>query len=122
MLDRSKFAAAILTLAVLAATGCEQDVKIAFDGNNPPTFKLSGPAINSFRVTRENVGTVWAISCEPLSNATITYGKVPSGCSQDVEPAPLIEGQKYHALATPAAFNVGHGMLGFTAGKPSDAK
>jgi hypothetical protein len=109
----------IIFLSIVSFIGCEINTRVTVDGNNPPTFKLSGTGgIYFLRVVElssqeQSVsdGTIlWEIKPDPELHGTaasqlppITYGKVPSGFTQtkpgNGPPPSLVEGKLYDAWA-----------------------
>ena len=116
---RIRWQLTVLCLFALGFFGCESDLRIKPDGNNPPSFSLSGSGrLISFAVmevtgeknggTRSDANTVlWEIEPTNADNKiwglpSITYGKVPPGFTQKfpaagAAPSPLVEGKTYEA-------------------------
>lgn len=134
------FQLVFLLAALVLLTACEIDMTVAVDGQNPPTFKLSGSGNLHFflvsEVAPQNLRrppiernsdkdtVLWEIRPNNLSFEDkrirklppITYGKVPQGFTQKIpvrgEPPPLVEGRMYSA-GGPAA-NANGGFVLFT--------
>lgn len=129
-----------LATALCLVVACEVDMTVKVNGENPPTFDLSGSGnLNFFYVAEvapENLKRVpaarnsgwdtmlWEIRPHDLAYADtkiwklppITYGKLPQGFVQkipaDGEPAPLVEGKMY--VAGGPASNANGGATLFT--------
>ena len=105
---------ACITMLFVVTIACEIDTTVQLDGNNPPTFKVSGSGgINFLKVVDItdcnkaflDCPVVWQI--DPLVGQIriadlpgIRYGEVPSGFRQTVpvdgaSPPALIEGKTY---------------------------
>jgi hypothetical protein len=117
-----------LALCSLAWSGCEIDTKVKTDGNNPPTFTISGSGgINFLRVYEswesrkgdDSDPVLWhivpnrgAVSISDLPH--IVYGQVPPGFVQlkpsGSAPPPLQEGKVY-VIFTPTYGANGGGMV-----------
>jgi len=116
----------ILLISVfLVASACDdmKIMKIAADGNNPPTFKLSGYTFNYLYVSDEKGRKVWEINREGSGElvTSLIYGNLPTGYKETVPPEPLVEGQTYVIRAGAASGHTVPGELRFTVGKPSQA-
>src|SRR5438552_18779332 len=106
-----------LILVTLFCSSCiEESATVSIDGNNPPTFKLSGSGVPHFCVIGEDTGkeekvwpsnVIWKIEPDAegrqlgvWSISPLIFGKVPKGYIQtfpkDHPPSPLQEGMKYY--------------------------
>ena len=122
--------AACITMLFVMMIACEIDTTVQLDGNNPPTFKVSGSGgINFLRVVDLtdcnksflDCPVVWQI--DPSGGQiriadlpSIRYGEVPAGFRQSVpadgaSPPALIEGKTYDVF-TPT-YNANGGGLRF---------
>ena len=125
-----------LLVTVLMLIACEADMSIKVDGQNPPSFSLSGsgrlitfavmevPPENQTQVIQrssdENV-LLWEIEPTNADNKIwrlppITYGKVPPGFSQKFpadgsSPAALVEGKIYEVGGP--AYGANGGLIWF---------
>ena len=110
--------AGLILVAVAVVCACERGTRIRVDGENPPTFQLSGSGrLGWFEVIDLTPGelpvhapkrTLWKIV--PSRNRSvgqlpdITYGKVPPEFGQafppgDTKPVPLLEEKPYQISA-----------------------
>lgn len=132
----------LLAFVLVAYVACEIDTKVTIDGNDPPTFSLSGTGgLIMFRVVEapaENqpfldAPVLWEIKPNdglygtPVSNLPrITYGKVPAGFTQTNPatgpPPALVEGKLYNGWAP--THNANGGGIWFTVsqGKSKQAR
>ena len=119
-LHKIKWTVSVIAIVICAA--CEVDMSIKIDGQNPPSFTLSGSGgLISFGVTevppenqtqtiqrRSDVNIpLWSILPTMKDNSirrlpVITYGKLPPGFTQQFPadgspPTPLVEGKIYEA-------------------------
>jgi hypothetical protein len=126
----SKWVGLFLSLLILvAAIGCERDLRIKIDGKNPPTFTLSGSGnlvflslgeVHNSKPPPLGAPDLWKI--RPNGNnkisklPNITYGIIPNGFTQVIPasgaPPPLIEGKVYD-FGGPAD-NANGGSIWFT--------
>ena len=139
---RTKLFSSLVILAALYvcwAVACtyEENTKVSFDGNNPPTFRLYGSghqmefavsevhpdnhAPPAYRNPDKDI-ELWKIvpEAEPPPKAwdypQITYGNVPRGYRQELPkggaPPALVEGKTYEAGG--AAYGANGGSVLFT--------
>lgn len=118
---------ASLLLGVMS--GCERDMTIQIDGQNPPTFELDGNGELVFLLVTEvqpdnprpsGNPRLWEIRPTEVKKIwelpSITYGVIPEGFRQVIpesgSPPPLVEGKTY-SLGGPAD-NANGGSIWFT--------
>ena len=107
----------LIILSLITRVCSERDTKLTIQGNNPPSFAMSGSGTLEFlqvigpRPQRDvkgpTEGVYWQINGKDSSHlvnverlSPITYGKVPSGYMQvypeQGEAPPLVEGERYY--------------------------
>lgn len=126
----------VLFVAILTLSACEADMSIKIDGENPPSFSLSGsgrlisfavmevPPENQTQTIQRSSDVnilLWEIEPTNADNKiwwlpAITYGKVPPGFTQKFpadgsSPAALVEGKIYEVGGP--AYGANGGLIWF---------
>lgn len=106
----------VVLIVLYTLVACEIDTKIEMDGNNPPTFSLSGNGQLWFIEVRDlspseisyyaPERTIWKITTgggSPARMPKIKYGEVPAGFEQEIPgnggPPALVEEKPYSIFA-----------------------
>jgi hypothetical protein len=115
---RNLFSLLILTIVLVSALACEVDTRVTIvDGNNPPTFKLSGngtlitlsvygpeSSLHAFKKSIDEIKPVWKFATDfpgvkIRDLQPIKYGETPASLAQvepkEGPPPTIVEGQYY---------------------------
>jgi hypothetical protein len=123
MTPRSSLNKRILILLLVVTAGCNPTMRIAVDGNNPPTIKVSQGNVQFLKVAGEDV-VAWEIERAGSKDSvtSITYGKLPPGFKEKAPAIPLVDGREYLVWAFTGLPEHTPGEIRVTVGKPSDGR